>query len=114
MTIAFLLIGHGSFFIFNENNQREYLLQHWSAVGIDLTVPNMLAIGWLEISLGILVFFKPLRSILIFIIIWKVATEALYCISGFPNGYVWEWVERSGDYWAPIALIILMQQKEVH
>jgi hypothetical protein len=115
LTIALLLIGHGSFYIFNENNQRDYLLQHWAAIGTNLTVSNMVAIGWFEISLGILAFFIPVRSILIFIIIWKVGTEALYFISGVPNNYIWEWVERSGDYWAPIALIILTNaRKKVH
>jgi hypothetical protein len=112
--IAFLLIGHGSFYIFNENNQRDYLLQHWAAVGVDLTVPIMIAMGWFELALGVIVFFKPLRNILIFIIIWKVSTEALYFISGVPNGYIWEWVERSGNYWAPVALIMLAHWKEAH
>ena len=114
LAIAFLLIGHGGFFIFNENNQRDYLVQHWAAVGIDLTIPAMLAMGWLQIALGVMIFFKPLRHLLIFIVVWKVFSEALYFISGVPNGYIWEWLERSGDYWAPIALILLIQWKEVH
>ena len=61
LAIAFLLIGHGGFFIFNENNQMDYLFQHWAAVGIDLTTVSMLAMGWFEVALGVLVFFKPLR-----------------------------------------------------
>ena len=114
LAIAFLLIGHGSFFIFNENNQRDYLFQHWAAVGVDLTIPAMLAIGWFQVALGIMVFFKPLRHLLIFIVVWKVFSESLYFVSGVPNGYVWEWLERSGDYWAPPALILLMHWKAIH
>ena len=107
------MIGHGGFFILNENNQRDYLIQHWAAVGIDLTVPAMLAIGWFKVALGVLVFFKPsLPYLLVFIVVWKVFSEALYYISGVPNGYIWEWVERSGDYWAPPVLMLLMQWKE--
>ncbi|MBL79466.1 MAG: hypothetical protein CMH70_05495 [Nitrosomonadaceae bacterium] len=114
LAIAFLMIGHGGFFILNENNQRDYLIQHWAAVGIDLTIPAMLAIGWFQVALGVVVFFKPARHLLILIAVWKAFSEALYPISGVPNGYVWEWVERSGDYWAPFALILLMHWREIH
>jgi hypothetical protein len=107
--IAFLLIGHGGFFIFDENNQREYLLQHWASVGIVLTPMSILLMGWFEVGLGMLVFFKPSRHLLVLIIVWKVFSESLYFISGVPNGYIWEWLERSGDYWAPPILMILMQ-----
>lgn len=109
LSIAFLLIGHGGFFIFDENNQRGYLTQHWAAVGIGLTPTSMLVMGWFEVALGAMVFLKSSRYLLAFIVVWKVFSESLYFISGVPNGYIWEWVERSGNYWAPLILILLMQ-----
>ena len=109
VAISFYLVGHGGYYIFDENNQRDYLSQHWAAVGIGLTPASILIMGWFEVALGVMVFIKPFRNLLVFIIVWKVFSESLYFISGVPNGYIWEWIERSGDYWAPLILILLMQ-----
>ena len=41
---------------------------------------------------------------LAFVVAWKIATESLFIASGAP---IWELVERSGSYAAPLALAVL-------
>jgi hypothetical protein len=40
----------------------------------------------------------------VFVFVWKVGTEALRPLAGEP---IWEFVERSGSYAAPLALLAL-------
>lgn len=56
------------------------------------------------------VLFKPVRGLLVFV--WKVGTECLRPLAGEP---IWQFVERSGSYAAPLALacIIAWQQRRV-
>lgn len=100
-----LLIGHGGFGAFMH---KEMLLHHFASVGLHLSQQTLVLIGWFEITLGLLVIMKPLRPILIFIVIWKIGTELLYPISGAP---IWEFIERFGSYGAPFALFLLLPRE---
>jgi hypothetical protein len=57
-----------------------------------------------EIIAGVVVLFVPNPALLVGIAIWKLATEALFPISGAP---IWELIERGGSYAAPLALALL-------
>ncbi len=104
VSIALLLIGHGGFGLVQVKTQ---LMAHWQAVGIDAGTAWIRAVGAVEIVLGMLVLFARSRSLLMAVLYWKLITEFLYPVSG---GLVdtWEWVERGGDYFAPLALIAVM------
>ena len=96
-----MLIGHGGFGAFQG---KQMLVDHWSALGINANVEMIRMIGWGEIAAGFLIFFAPLKPIILAILYWKIFTEMLYPIAGsFVD--TWEWVERGGDYMAPVALI---------
>ena len=102
-TIALLLIGHGGFGAF----MKKAMLQgHYAAVGLDALPIGLSTLGqlfgWMEILLGVwIVLGRFPLGLLWFVLAWKVATELLYPISGTP---FWEFVERAGDYGAPVAL----------
>ena len=106
-TIGILLIGHGGFGAF----MKKAMLQgHYASVGLDALPIGLStlgqAFGWMEILLGVWVIAAPFPlGLLWFILVWKVATELLYPISGTP---VWEFVERAGDYGAPVALYAIL------
>ncbi len=106
LTTALLLIGHGGFGAFM---QKSMLINHFGAVGIPGSgIDPVLFItltGWFEILLGVSVLVKPLRPLLIFIVLWKLGTELLYPVWGAP---IWEFVERFGSYAAPLALFYLI------
>jgi hypothetical protein len=105
--IGAYLIGHGGLGVFTD---KQSLLAEYDSIGLtglvsDPSTLNMV-IGLFEILLGILVFAFPANGLLLFVVAWKVATEALY----FPVGAAgagFEVMERAGAYAAPLALLYL-------
>ncbi|HSF16726.1 MAG TPA: hypothetical protein VLK65_14350 [Vicinamibacteria bacterium] len=100
IAIALLLIGHGGFGAFQV---KQTLVGHWSALGIPADEDLIRLIGWAEIIAGFAVMLRQSIPLLMVLFYWKVATELLHPIAGrFVD--IWEWVERGGDFGAPIAL----------
>ena len=56
--------------------------------------------GWFECVLGLTVLAWPVRALLVFVFVWKLASEAFRPLAGEP---IWELVERAGSYGAPLA-----------
>ena len=94
--VAFLLLmGHGWLNII----EKKGLLNQFASLGF--TQPGKVAqfAGVFEIAAALLVLFKPIRGILLILIIWKMATELFY-----PHYEMFEWIERGGSYCTLIAL----------
>ena len=106
ITIAGMMIGHGGY---GAIVQKEVYINHWASIGITSNVVDpmtfIIAVGIMEIAIGIAVFIKPFYSLLGFIFAWKLLTEFLFPMSGTP---IFEWIERGGSYAAPLALIFIM------
>lgn len=107
ITISLLLLGHGGFGAFQN---KKMLIDQLLAVGIT-PVPQVASqllygMGWLELILAVAVLFVRSPTLWALILVWKVATELLYPLSG---DYVWEFIERFGDYVAPLALMFLFK-----
>lgn len=100
--IAMLLIGHGGFGAFQE---KSLLVEHWAAVGLEIDGAALRAVGWMEIAAGVAVLASGATWLLLSVAAWKMATELLYPLAGPPMD-VFEWVERGGDYFAPLAAIV--------
>lgn len=104
VTTALLLIGHGGFDVAMHKDWSGYA----AAVGISpatLAAHPLRAVGgWFEIALGLLVLAWPARGLLLFVLVWKLSTEALRPLAGEP---VWEFIERGGSYGAPLALALM-------
>jgi uncharacterized membrane protein YphA (DoxX/SURF4 family) len=103
---ACLLIGHGAFDFAMHKDWSRYA----AAIGISpATVaahPLRPFAGWAEVVIGLFVLVWPPAPVLVFVFVWKVGTEALRPLAGEP---IWEFVERSGSYAAPLALLTLRQ-----
>jgi hypothetical protein len=98
-TTSLLLFGHGAL---EAITRKPVFIAHYATIGLPASIAP--ALGWIEIVVAILVLFVPSVSLLIAIAVWKMATEALYPMSGTP---IWEFVERAGSYAAPLALALL-------
>jgi len=102
---AWMLIGHG---LLGALSHKSLLAQHYGAAGLQalgMPLPQLAAfIGWFEVALGILVFIRPWRPLLVFILVWKVVTELLHSVNHQP---IWEFVERGGAYATPILMLLL-------
>jgi hypothetical protein len=111
VTTALLLIGHGGFDFAMGKDWSGYA----AAIGIG---PDTLAshplrplAGWSECALGLLVLAWPARGLLLFVVAWKLGTEALRPLAGEP---IWEFVERAGSYAAPLGLAWLRGRGTTH
>jgi hypothetical protein len=109
VTTALLLIGHGGFDFAMGKDWTSYA----AAVGISPTAlaahPLSPMAGWFECVLGLIVLARPLRGVLLFVFVWKLATEAFRPLAGEP---IWEFIERGGSYGAPLALAWLQDGRE--
>jgi hypothetical protein len=104
---ALLLVGHGGFGAFMH---REAWTGYFAELGV---APETVAsadlaslVGWFEIALGLAVLSRPARSLLVFVVGWKIGTEYLRPLAGEP---MWEFIERGGSYAAPLALLYVQR-----
>ncbi|TWJ04843.1 hypothetical protein JN11_00566 [Mucilaginibacter frigoritolerans] len=93
--VFLLLAGHGWLNLI----EKKGLISQYSMLGFTNPQGTATLIGALEIAAAIIVLIKPVRSILIVFLIWKMASELFY-----PHYEIFEWVERGGSYGAILAL----------
>ena len=99
-TTALLLVGHGGL---GAITGKPMLTAHYASIGLPEATTAI--VGWFEFALAGLVLLRPMASVLLFVAAWKLATEWLFVVSGAP---IWEFVERSGSYAAPLALAAMV------
>jgi hypothetical protein len=100
VTTVLLLAGHGAL---GAITGKAVFATHYAAAGLPagLTV----TIGWFELVLAAVIAARPFVPLLLFACAWKLATESLFVAAGAP---VWELVERTGSYAAPLALAVII------
>lgn len=96
-----LLIGHGWLNLI----QKKGLLSQYASIGFTHPANVAQFIGVFEIAAALVVLIKPIRSVLLLFIIWKIASELLY-----PHYELFEWIERGGSYGTLIALWFATEQ----
>lgn len=108
---SMFLIGHGGF---GAHLVKQRLVGHWELVALApavITATNIVRlVGAFQIALGVVVLLAPTQGLMTFVIGWKVFNELLYPMAG--QG-IFEFVERGGDYFAPMAWIYLDHWRRV-
>lgn len=100
-TTVALLLGHGGLALLG----KPLLAGHLAAIG--LPAGSTVVMGVVDVALAAWVAFRRAEPALPIVIGWKLATEALFPITGDST---WEFVERAGSYIAPLTLWIMMRQ----
>ncbi|HEY8291902.1 MAG TPA: hypothetical protein VIG44_05420, partial [Thermomicrobiales bacterium] len=102
VAVAGEFIGHGAAGI----GGNAAWLPYFTVVGIghDAAYRLMPLVGTLDIALGILTLFLPLRIVLLYYTIWGFWTALLRPLAG--EG-IWEFVERAYNYGVPLAFLVL-------
>ena len=105
--IAAYLIGHGALGLLTN---KQGLISLYDSIGLtglvsDPRVLNEL-IGSFEIALGLTVLAVPATGLLVFVCLWKLATESLF-VTAAAYGAAFEVIERASAYAAPLVLIWL-------
>ncbi len=107
VTLFLLLFGHGWLAAVDHDAKQVWIHQHATAGLSELRVLGLDSLqlsGWLEMAMGLFVLIRPSRGFLLVVFGYKVATELLWPI----DGHLWfEFIERAGDYFAPLALFVL-------
>lgn len=100
--VAGAFIGHGVFALMGKQGWIPYL----TTVGIPAgsAVQVLFAIGLLDLLVAALVLFKPYRGVLVWATFWGLSTALIRPLSGEP---IWDFVERSANFMAPLALLYL-------
>ncbi|HET7003084.1 MAG TPA: hypothetical protein VFI33_17290 [Puia sp.] len=95
-------IGHGAFGIIT----KAIWCNYFAIFGIDKVHAYQLmpVMGTVDIFLGLLLLFKPIRAVAVWLVVWSIITAACRPLSGEPFA---EFIERAGNYGAPFALLVL-------
>jgi hypothetical protein len=98
-----IYLGHGAFAFSVKEGWIEYL----ETVGFtrDGAIEIMPYIGVLDFVVAGVVLLFPIRIVVLWAAIWAFATALMRPISGEP---IWDFVERAGNWCAPIALLIVL------
>jgi len=99
---AMCFIGHGSFGIITKPIWCNYFAVF--GIGHDLAYHLMPILGSVDILMGLSLLFYPTRAVLEWLVVWGLVTALLRPLSGEPVG---EFIERTGNFGAPLALLLL-------
>lgn len=99
---AMCFIGHGTFGIITKPVWCNYFAVF--GIGHDLAYALMPVVGTMDIIMGLILLFYPIRVVPAWLVIWGIVTAALRPLSGEPFA---ELIERAGNFGAPLALLLL-------
>ena len=95
IAVFLLLLGHGWLNLI----EKKGLLQQYSGLGFSEPIKIAFYIGLFEILAAVAVLVRPVRPLLLVLVIWKMGTELFY-----PHYELFEWIERGGSYGCLLAL----------
>lgn len=102
IAIAMCFIGHGSFGIITKQIWCNYFAVF--GIGTKAAYALMPWVGAADIALGLIMLFRPMRAIALWLVVWGTLTAFLRPASGEPFA---EFIERAGNFGAPLAMLIL-------
>jgi hypothetical protein len=103
VAVAACFIAHGAFGIIT----KAAWLPYFAIFGIPEAWAWRLmpVVGAVDITVGILTLFQPIRAVVLYMAFWGLQTACLRPLAG--QG-VWELLERAGNYGVPLALLLLL------
>lgn len=104
---AMCFIGHGAFGIITKAIWCNYFAVF--GMGHNMAYTFMPYVGIIDICFGLMILFYPVRIVFGWLVIWGAITASLRPLSGEPFA---EFIERAGNYGAPLALLLLTYSKE--
>src|SRR5580692_9690267 len=99
---AMCFIGHGAFGIIT----KAIWCNYFALLGIDKINAYRLMplLGSVDIILGVILLFKPIRAIAVWLVCWGIMTALCRPLSGEPFA---EFIERAGNFGAPLCMLLL-------
>jgi hypothetical protein len=103
VAVAACFIGHGTFGIIT----KAAWVPYFAIFGIPEAWAWRLMpmVGTVDIAIGVLTLFQPVRAVVLYMAFWGLQTACLRPLAG--QG-VWELFERAGNYGVPLAFLVLL------
>lgn len=101
IVVFLLLAGHG----WLNMVEKKGLLSQYASLGFSNPAQVAHIAGMFELIGALTVLIKPLRPVLMVLLVWKMGTELFY-----PHWEAFEWIERAGSYGAILALWFILPQ----
>ncbi|MDR3697605.1 hypothetical protein [Mucilaginibacter sp.] len=93
--VFLLIIGHGWLNLI----EKKGLVGQYSSLGFSNPALTAQIVGVFEALLAITILIKPIRPVVLVLLVWKMGTELFY-----PHWELFEWIERGGSYGTILAL----------
>lgn len=100
VTVVLFLVGHGALSL----GGKAAFATNLASVLPGRAAAVLPLLGGFELALAAAVALRASVPLLLFVALWKAATEALFVTAGASG---WEWIERGGSYAAPLALALV-------
>ena len=104
VAVAGEFIGHG---VFALQGKKDWIgwFANFGVSDVGTATTLLFWVGAIDILLAILVLVKPMRLPLLWMTFWGFWTALIRPLVGMP---VWDFVERSANWGAPLALLLLL------
>lgn len=102
-------LGHGVFAIQGKQSWVGWI-QQLTRVDVGLATKFLFIIGLADVVIALIVLIKPIRPIILWAAIWGFWTALVRPLVGEP---IWDFVERSANWGASLALYYLLGRKIV-
>ena len=105
VTVAGEFLGHG---VFALQGKKDWIgwFSTFGVADAGLAAKLLVFVGIVDVALAILVLIRPVRIALLWMTLWGFWTALLRPLVGLP---VWDFVERSANWGAPLALLLLLK-----
>ena len=101
VAVAGEFIGHGVFALQGKQDWVKWF-DNFGVTDPGLAVQLLFFIGLADIAVALIIFFKPIRLILLWAVFWGFWTALIRPLVGMP---IWDFVERWANWGAPLALL---------
>lgn len=103
ITAFLLLAGHGWLNLIS----KKALLAQYGSIGFHNVQQVALIAGVIEVCGALLILTRPLHTVVMIFLIWKMGTELFY-----PHWELFEWIERGGSYGTLLSLWFLLKPNQ--
>lgn len=98
--VAGEFLGHGVFAIMGKADWIKWTMQ-LTGVSLETATTLMMLVGFMDILLALVVLFRPVKPLLLWMAFWGFWTALVRPLVGMP---IWDFVERFANWAAPLAL----------
>lgn len=104
IAVAGEFIGHG---VFALQGKKDWIgwFANFGVSDPTLATQLLFFIGLMDVLLALLILLRPVRLVLLWMVLWGFWTALIRPLVGMP---VWDFIERWANWGAPLALLILV------